>query len=42
MGAILLAITGLDPKPWYDRFRLLAPQRDVRLWGGAPMMTPPR
>ena len=34
MGAILLAITGLDPKPWYDRFRLLAPQRDVRLWGG--------
>ena len=33
MGAILLAITGLDPKPWYDRFRLLAPQRDVRLWG---------
>ena len=34
MGAILLAITGLDSKPWYDRFRLLAPQRDVRLWGG--------
>jgi glyoxylate/hydroxypyruvate reductase A len=33
MGAILLAITGLDPKPWHDRFRLLAPQRDIRLWG---------
>ena len=32
MGAILLAVTGLDPKPWEDRFRTLAPQRDIRIW----------
>ena len=32
MGAILLAVTGLDPKPWAERLRMLAPKRDVRLW----------
>jgi glyoxylate/hydroxypyruvate reductase len=32
MAAILLAVTGLDPKPWAERLRALAPQRDVRLW----------
>jgi glyoxylate/hydroxypyruvate reductase len=32
MGAILLAVTGLDPTPWADRLRTLAPNRDVRLW----------
>jgi glyoxylate/hydroxypyruvate reductase A len=32
MRAILLAVTGLDPRSWEERFRALAPQRDVRLW----------
>jgi glyoxylate/hydroxypyruvate reductase A len=32
MGAILLAVTGLDPTPWAERLRTLAPQRDVRVW----------
>jgi glyoxylate/hydroxypyruvate reductase A len=32
MPAILLAVTGLDPQPWEERLRALAPQRDVRLW----------
>ena len=32
MGAILLAVTGLDPKPWEERFRALAPGRDIRVW----------
>ena len=32
MGAILLAMTGLDPRPWEERFRALAPQRDIRVW----------
>jgi glyoxylate/hydroxypyruvate reductase len=32
MPAILLAVTGLDPQPWEQRFRALAPQRDIRLW----------
>jgi glyoxylate/hydroxypyruvate reductase len=32
MAAILLAVTGLDPKGWEDRFRSLAPNRDVRVW----------
>jgi glyoxylate/hydroxypyruvate reductase A len=32
MPAILLAVTGLDPRPWEQRFRALAPQRDIRLW----------
>jgi glyoxylate/hydroxypyruvate reductase A len=31
-AALLLAITGWDPKPWEERLRALAPQRDVRLW----------
>ena len=30
MGAILIAVTGIDPKAWQERFRTLAPQRDVR------------
>jgi glyoxylate/hydroxypyruvate reductase A len=32
MPAILLAVTGLDPQPWEERMRALAPQRDIRLW----------
>ncbi len=32
MGAILIAVTGIDPKAWHERFRALAPQRDIRLW----------
>jgi len=32
MSAILLAVTGLDPQPWEERMRTLAPQRDIRLW----------
>jgi len=32
MPAILLAVTGLDPQPWEERLRALAPQRDIRLW----------
>jgi hypothetical protein len=32
MPAILLAVTGLDPQPWEQRLRALAPQRDIRLW----------
>jgi glyoxylate/hydroxypyruvate reductase len=32
MSAILLAVTGLDPRPWEERMRALAPQRDIRLW----------
>ena len=32
MGAILIAVTGIDPKAWQERFRTLAPQRDVRVW----------
>ena len=32
MSAILLAVTGLDPKSWEERFRMLAPQRDLRRW----------
>src|SRR5262249_37457628 len=32
MRAILLAVTGLDPRPWEERMRALAPQRDIRLW----------
>jgi glyoxylate/hydroxypyruvate reductase A len=31
VGAILLAVTGLDPTSWEARFRTLAPQREVRL-----------
>ena len=32
MTAILLAVTGLDPKGWEERLRALAPHRDIRLW----------
>jgi glyoxylate/hydroxypyruvate reductase len=32
MGAILLAIRGLDASEWEKRFRALAPQRELRLW----------
>jgi glyoxylate/hydroxypyruvate reductase len=32
MPAILLAVTGLDPQPWEERLRALAPRRDIRLW----------
>jgi glyoxylate/hydroxypyruvate reductase len=32
MAAILLAITGWDPQVWAERFRLLAPSRDLRVW----------
>jgi glyoxylate/hydroxypyruvate reductase A len=32
MPAILLAVTGLDPRPWEERLRVLAPQRDIYLW----------
>ena len=32
MGAILLAMTGLDPQGWEARLRTLAPHRDVRVW----------
>ena len=32
MGAILLAVTGIDPAPWAERLRALAPQRDIRQW----------
>jgi glyoxylate/hydroxypyruvate reductase A len=31
-GAILLAVTGMDPLAWRARFRALAPERDVRMW----------
>jgi glyoxylate/hydroxypyruvate reductase len=30
--ALLLAITGWQPQAWLERFRALAPERDVRLW----------
>lgn len=39
MGALLLAATGIDPRPWEARFRALAPGRDLRVWPervGAP------
>jgi glyoxylate/hydroxypyruvate reductase len=32
MPAILLAVTGVDPQPWEERLRALAPGRDIRLW----------
>src|SRR5262245_28239485 len=32
MTAILLAVSGIDPKGWEERLRALAPQRDIRLW----------
>jgi glyoxylate/hydroxypyruvate reductase A len=30
--ALLLAITGWQPQAWLERFRALAPERDIRLW----------
>jgi glyoxylate/hydroxypyruvate reductase A len=40
MAAILLAIAGMNPRPWQDEFRALAPHREIRLWsegaGDAP------
>ena len=32
MRAILLAVTGLDAAAWEERFRALAPGRDIRVW----------
>ena len=32
MGAILLAVAGMDPKPWEASLRSRAPERDLRLW----------
>jgi glyoxylate/hydroxypyruvate reductase A len=32
MSNILLAIIGWDPKGWEQRFRVQAPQHDIRLW----------
>ena len=32
MDALLLAVTGIDPQPWQQRFRTLAPRRDLRVW----------
>src|SRR4029453_16403350 len=32
MGAILIAVTGIDPQAWQERLRTLAPQRDMRVW----------
>lgn len=31
-NAIVLTITGWNPKGWDERFRALAPDRDIRLW----------
>jgi glyoxylate/hydroxypyruvate reductase A len=32
MGAILLAVRGLDASQWEQRFRRLAPERELRIW----------
>jgi glyoxylate/hydroxypyruvate reductase A len=32
MGALLLAIDGMDPKPWEMSLRACAPERDLRVW----------
>jgi glyoxylate/hydroxypyruvate reductase len=32
MDPILLAVAGIDPKPWEQRFRSLAPARNIRVW----------
>src|ERR1700720_4177172 len=34
--AILLAVTGVDPQPWEERLRALAPGRDIYLWPQRP------
>jgi glyoxylate/hydroxypyruvate reductase len=31
-SAVLVAVTGWDPHPWFERFRAFAPERDIRLW----------
>jgi glyoxylate/hydroxypyruvate reductase A len=31
-SAILVAVTGWDPGPWFRQFRASAPERDIRLW----------
>ena len=31
-SAVLVAVTGWDPGPWFERFRAYAPERDFRLW----------
>jgi len=31
-SAIMVAVTGWDPHPWFERFRASAPERDIRLW----------
>jgi glyoxylate/hydroxypyruvate reductase A len=36
MPAILLAVTGVDPQPWEERLRALAPRRDIHLWPQRP------
>ena len=36
MPAILLAVTGVDPQPWEERLRALAPGRDIYLWPQRP------
>jgi glyoxylate/hydroxypyruvate reductase A len=36
MRAILLAVTGLDPRPWAERMRALAPQRGIYPWPQRP------
>jgi glyoxylate/hydroxypyruvate reductase A len=32
MTAVLLAMTGLDPRGWEERLRALSPDRDIRVW----------
>jgi glyoxylate/hydroxypyruvate reductase len=34
MSAILLAVAGMDPKPWETSLRSRAPERDLWLWPG--------
>src|SRR5262245_28314724 len=31
-SAVLVAVTGWDPGPWFERSRANAPERDFRLW----------
>jgi glyoxylate/hydroxypyruvate reductase A len=31
-AAIILAVTGTDPASWEERFRVLAPERELRVW----------
>jgi glyoxylate/hydroxypyruvate reductase A len=32
VDAVVIAVSGLDPSSWEERFRALAPRRDIRLW----------